>query len=222
MSQGLASPPPVSAGAVFIARRPRWGPPRDIAGRPSSTRGTRHSPDVAAPSVAVVLHWLPHATGPLAVATTNEPTDSARRRRTPHSNCQSCKHEYGTCVRKLLFVTYAVDCLASKSSKPCSRLVFARVIEGLRGRPIRCAVTDYPGTGKDGPHSQPPGRHPNNLHGSDRWHHAFLEFMRGYAIPHNRQVDRQAHSGPPGESTSRARRGRLTIPTWQTTLPPRG
>jgi len=100
MSRGLASPPPIFAGAAFIARRSRWGPPRDIAARPS--RDTRHSPDVAAPSVAVVLHWLQHATCPLAAATTNEPTDSARRRQTPHSNCRSCRHEYGTCLRKLL------------------------------------------------------------------------------------------------------------------------
>ena len=166
MSQGLASPPPISAGPAFIARRPRWGPPRDIGARPS--RGTRHSSDVAAPSVAVVLHWLQHATGPLAAATTNGPTDSARPRQIPRNNCRSCKHEYGTCMRKLLFVAYAVDCLAPKRSKSCSRLGFARVIETLRGRTFRCAVTDYPGTGKDGPHSDTSGNHLNKLHGSDR------------------------------------------------------
>src|SRR5260370_6909689 len=99
MSQGLASPPPVSAGTAFIARRPRWGPPRDIAGRPSSTRGTRHSPDVAAPSVAVVLHWLQHPTGPLAAATTNEPTAGPRYRQTLHHHCPSFPHEHETSGR---------------------------------------------------------------------------------------------------------------------------
>ena len=35
--------------------------------------------------------------------------------------------------------------------------------------PVRCAVTDYPGTGKDGPHSDTSGNHLNKLHGADRW-----------------------------------------------------
>ena len=48
-----------SAGPAFIARHPRWGPPRDRAGDPVSTRGSSDSPDVAAPSGAVVLHGLP-------------------------------------------------------------------------------------------------------------------------------------------------------------------
>src|SRR5579864_6481734 len=145
MSRGLASPPPVSAGPAFLARGPRWGPPRDMAGRPFSTRDTRDSPDVAALSVPVVLHRLPHPTCRLTAATTNGPTDSDRQPPTQHNNCRSCRPEHGTCERWLLFVRHVVDCWAGRGASHVPDRCWRGFLKGYEAAPFGCAVTTYPG-----------------------------------------------------------------------------
>src|SRR5216684_3507968 len=58
-------------------------------------------------------------------------------------------------VRRLLFRQACSRLLGPKRSKLRSRQVFARVLEGLRDHPFRCAVTDYLGIGKGAPYSRP-------------------------------------------------------------------
>jgi len=129
MSQGLASPTPVSAGPACITRRPRSGPPRDRAGDPFSTRGTPDAPDEGAPSVAIVLHWVRYATAPQASATRNEPMDSDQRLRTPRSNCRSCRREHGTCA-KAPFRQARCRLLGAKRSKLRSRQCLRGFLKG--------------------------------------------------------------------------------------------